>query len=256
MIDQSGNSASKVTTFRVVDERPPDIVGNNINLQLDEAGNAEISVNDINNGTTDNCRIESVELDRTSFDCLMLGENQVVLTATDIYGNTSSDSFIVTVTGNPPMTWYRDNDNDGYGDPDDFVDTCVQPAGFIAEAGDCNDSDNTINPLGEEIPNDDIDQDCNGEDLTIVSLDDDLNNPEEIVLSTRPNPFYNSTTLRINSVQPRRMHLQIIDTQGRIIEHRQLNLDKINNEISIGATLGNGVYMILLNDQQLGKREA
>lgn len=45
--------------------------------------------------------------------------------------------------------------------------------GFSIEMGDCDDDDDSIYPDAEEIPNDDIDQDCDGEDLVITDDDQD-----------------------------------------------------------------------------------
>jgi N-acetylneuraminic acid mutarotase len=37
--------------------------------------------------------------------------------------------------------YHRDADGDGYGDPGLFVESCSQPAGFVADGSDCNDAD-------------------------------------------------------------------------------------------------------------------
>ncbi|MBL7765535.1 MAG: fibronectin type III domain-containing protein [Chitinophagaceae bacterium] len=58
-------------------------------------------------------------------------------------------------------TYYADVDGDGYGNAAVDSLACSAPAGYVATAGDCNDSDNSIHPGATEICNG-IDEDCNG----------------------------------------------------------------------------------------------
>ncbi len=61
-------------------------------------------------------------------------------------------------------TWYRDLDVDGYGDPSATLVSC-DPSGYVADATDCDDTDASVNPGAEDVPDDGIDQDCDGTDL-------------------------------------------------------------------------------------------
>ncbi len=61
-----------------------------------------------------------------------------------------------------PLTWYLDNDADGYGFEE--VLGCLQPEGTVVSAGDCDDNDPLVSPGAEDVPGDGIDQDCNGQD--------------------------------------------------------------------------------------------
>jgi hypothetical protein len=56
--------------------------------------------------------------------------------------------------------WYADDDGDGYGDPGDVRNDCVQPSGYVADADDCDDAAASTNPDATEICATGIDEDC------------------------------------------------------------------------------------------------
>ncbi|EMQ93778.1 hypothetical protein D778_01525 [Xanthomarina gelatinilytica] len=66
-------------------------------VTLDASGNATITTADIDNGSTDNCGIQSMSLDNTAFDCNDLGVNTVTLTVRDFANNISTCTATVTV---------------------------------------------------------------------------------------------------------------------------------------------------------------
>ena len=61
------------------------------------------------------------------------------------------------------QTVYADADDDGFGDPDTVADVCEMPEGYVAAAGDCDDTNIDINPLAAEVC-DGVDNNC--DDLT------------------------------------------------------------------------------------------
>ena len=65
------------------------------------------------------------------------------------------------------LTWYFDSDGDGYGNPSITTLASAKPSDFVSNSTDCNDTNNSIHPGAAEIPNDGIDQDCNGSDATV-----------------------------------------------------------------------------------------
>jgi hypothetical protein len=58
-------------------------------------------------------------------------------------------------------TYYADLDGDGYGSDSGTVEACDKPEGYLVTGGDCNDTEEVINPLATEMC-DGVDNDCNG----------------------------------------------------------------------------------------------
>ncbi|GAA4328835.1 hypothetical protein GCM10023184_18930 [Flaviaesturariibacter amylovorans] len=85
----------------VNDVDPPTVVAKNVTVVLD-GGSATASPSDLDNGSYDNCSALTFTLSKTNFDCSNIGENTVVLTATDAAGNSSSVTATVTVAGTVP----------------------------------------------------------------------------------------------------------------------------------------------------------
>lgn len=78
------------------------------------------------------------------------------------------------------LTWFRDEDNDGFGDADQSVLAETQPDDYVSDNSDCDDLDSSVFPGAEEIPDDGIDQDCDGRDSTSqVSQGDDQETGDE-----------------------------------------------------------------------------
>jgi len=58
-------------------------------------------------------------------------------------------------------TWYRDGDEDGFGDPEVTVQACEAPEGYGEDATDCDDTDGSVHPEATEVCNG-LDDDCDG----------------------------------------------------------------------------------------------
>ncbi len=102
--DDSGNTAVCSFTITVTDNELPTMLCQNITIQLDEFGNASITAADVDGGSTDNCGIATTSVSPNTFDCSDVGDNPVVLTITDIHGNSNSCTAIVTVEDiTPPV---------------------------------------------------------------------------------------------------------------------------------------------------------
>lgn len=59
------------------------------------------------------------------------------------------------------ITYYKDYDGDGYGNPDIYIISCIPYTTYVTQALDCNDSNENINPDAIEVC-DGFDNDCNG----------------------------------------------------------------------------------------------
>jgi 3-dehydroquinate synthetase len=73
-----------------------------------------------------------------------------------------------------PLTlteFYTDGDGDGFGDPASVIEACTTPAGAVDQAGDCDDGAIGTNPAALDIPQDTLDQDCDGADAPYTVAD-------------------------------------------------------------------------------------
>jgi hypothetical protein len=70
--------------------------------------------------------------------------------------NALVDDDVVTID------WYVDSDGDGYGDSADETSDCVQPKGYVATAGDCDDAAADISPGAPDLCESGVDEDCDG----------------------------------------------------------------------------------------------
>ena len=98
-------------------------------------------------------------------------------------------------------TYYIDADGDGFGNIDTSLSDCEQPLGYVLNSGDCNDAEPTIHTGAPEIPNNNIDENCDGMD-TVTAIDNDGDGYTDDVdcNDNNPNINPNATEIPNNSV--------------------------------------------------------
>ncbi len=101
-IATSGISSNQIrfhrNTSAQVDTEDPVAVCKNITLALSPFGDATLAPEDIDNGSSDECGIQSMSISQTNFTCNDVGDQIVILTVTDNFNNVSTCEAIVTVS--------------------------------------------------------------------------------------------------------------------------------------------------------------
>ncbi|HLF64408.1 MAG TPA: T9SS type A sorting domain-containing protein [Saprospiraceae bacterium] len=225
--DVNGNSSTCTAIVTVEDNIDPICLTQNIVVQLNAAGMATISHNALNNGSSDNCDIESIILSQTQFDCDDVGIVIVTQTVTDVNGNTANCTATVTVEDNIDPTCVTQDItvqldangmatisntavDDGSSDACGILSIAVTPANF-----DCDDvgivivtqtvtdvNGNTSTCTAEVTVEDNIDPICLTQDITVelgpdgtVTIANDAvddgssDNCETITITVDPNTF-------------------------------------------------------------------
>lgn len=72
--------------------------------------------------------------------------------STDVWSFTTATEYL----------WFRDGDEDSYGDPNNSTLSSIQPTGYVADNTDCDDGSKAVNPDAIEVCDDGIDNNCDG----------------------------------------------------------------------------------------------
>ncbi|MFD2201457.1 HYR domain-containing protein, partial [Shivajiella indica] len=95
--DAAGNTATCSFEVIVSDNEVPNVQTRNVLIEIEAGSTYTLTLDEVDNGSSDNCGIASRTLSQTLFSDADEGENTVILTVTDIAGNQSSGSAIITV---------------------------------------------------------------------------------------------------------------------------------------------------------------
>lgn len=99
-VSYPNNDTVRLTIIDKLDILAPDVITQNLTLQLDATGNVSILPTDVDNGSTDNCTPTNelqFALDISDFTCADLGDNTVMLTVTDNDNNQATLPATITV---------------------------------------------------------------------------------------------------------------------------------------------------------------
>lgn len=136
------------------------------------------------------------------------------------------------------LNYYFDGDSDGFGIGNPTV-SCTPIAGYATQTGDCDDSNNAINPGAADAEGNGVDENCDGVDgvLAIESL--------QFESSVAPNPT--TATIQIILNKAIALRVQIVDLNGKVLSSLSMEQKELTLDLS---TLENGVYFIELQNTQ------
>ncbi len=77
--------------------QPPVAISKDFTAYLNAEGSVSISTDNIDDGSTAPCGLESITLSQETFNCENIGENTVTLTISDVNGNSDSQVAMVTI---------------------------------------------------------------------------------------------------------------------------------------------------------------
>lgn len=118
--DNYGNISMQKEAVTIIDSMAPSIITKDFTVTLDAQGKGVLKIEDIDNGSTDNCGIKSKTLSKTTFDCSNTGKVEVTYTVEDNNGNKAVKKLQITVTESiKPTLKLKDNlifsvDKDGF----------------------------------------------------------------------------------------------------------------------------------------------
>ena len=95
--DVNGKTNTATAEVTVSDITAPNVLTQNLTVDLDASGNASITAAQVDNGSSDASGNASMRVSPSSFTCANVGANIVILTVTDLNGNSQTANATVTV---------------------------------------------------------------------------------------------------------------------------------------------------------------
>ena len=109
IVDTAGKFASCTATVTVQDLTLPSAICKDVTTYLNSFGTANLTPGQVDNGSSDDCALDSLSLSQTTFNCSDIGQALISLTATDSSGNTDACNTTIAIADTlPPIALCMD----------------------------------------------------------------------------------------------------------------------------------------------------
>jgi len=167
-------------------------------------------------------------------------------TATEICNGIDDNCNFTADEGFPFITYFADADIDGFGNVADFIDSCTQPAGYISDSTDCDDTNPNVNPGAIEILGNGIDDNCDGYiDEFGVGIFSFVKNENQ--LSVFPNPTDGKFLIefKCNEKVTSIVTIEVLNQLGEVVlsQNAEIVKGRLQQEIVLNKTPV-GIYLM------------
>jgi hypothetical protein len=254
--DVNGNSENCTATITVEDAIFPTIICQNLVVQLDANGEGTITPIQVDNGSNDNCGIDSYSLDIDTFGCDDVGTNTVILTITDAGGNSVSCSSIITIEDNidpvancQDITVLLDENGNATITGDDINNGSIDACGIASQTVSPNSFN--IGDIGENTVTLTVtDNNGNSSTCTAIVTVVEVLSTEDFLTSENVTLYPNPSNETVAIAFPREViiSIQLFDVVGKLIQG-QTAISVPDIYIMNISSLNTGIYFITINSE-------